>query len=81
MDCGEFSGGTVAEDMRADAYLVWGNHTGNDLEETLETIFSENISEEQKDSFFGANGALFGNDGDPYAPYSFPFYVSYIAPL
>jgi len=68
MDCGEFSGGTIAEDMRADAYLVWGNHNGNDLEDTLEAIFSENISEEQKDSLFNANGALFGNDAD--APFN-----------
>jgi len=68
LDCGEFSGGTIAEDMRADAYDVWGNHTANDLEETLENIFTQNISDEQAQNFFGNDGALFGKDDD--APFN-----------
>ena len=67
LDCGEFSGGTVAEDMRADAYDVWGNHTANDLEQTLEDLFTANISQQQEDHFF-KDGALFGSDDD--APFN-----------
>lgn len=54
--------------MRADAYDVWGNHTANDLEETLENIFTQNISDEQAQNFFGNDGALFGKDDD--APFN-----------
>lgn len=68
IDCGEFSGGTIAEDMRADAWDVWGNHTANDLEDTLEALFTANVSQEQQDALFGKNGILFGNDED--APFN-----------
>lgn len=54
--------------MRADAWDVWGNHTANDLEETLEALFTANISQEQEDNLFGKNGILFGNDAD--APFN-----------
>jgi len=67
LDCGEFSGGTIAEDMRADAYDVWGNHTANDLEETLENLFTANVSDEKIEEFF-KNGALFGDNDD--APFN-----------
>jgi len=68
LDCDEFSGGTIAFDMRKDAYDVWGNHDGNDLEETLEALFTANVSQEQQDALFGKNGILFGNDED--APFN-----------
>jgi len=68
LDCGEFSGGTIAEDMRADAYDVWGNHTANDLEDTLEKIFTANVSDEKVQDLFGDNNALFGNNED--APFN-----------
>ena len=53
--------------MRADAYDVWGNHTANDLEETLENLFTANVSDEKIEEFF-KNGALFGDNDD--APFN-----------
>merc|ERR1711990_503706 len=51
--------------MRSDAFEVWGNHTRNDLENTLEELFTENMSDEERDDFFkgssnGEGGVVFG---------------------
>jgi len=68
LDCDEFSQPMVGENMRADAYEVWGNHTANNLEEKLEELFSANMDDEKAQTFFNGNGALFGKDDE--APFN-----------
>jgi len=67
LDCGEFSDKKVAEDMRKDAWEVWGDHSANDLEEKLQDLFSQGMTVEEAESFF-KEGTVFGKNED--APFN-----------